>query len=152
MPALMSQIAKCVIMSCLLFSPFLYAAQEADELFILASENFDRSEYEETINIMHQLVELSPEESKYHHLLGKAYGRYAENASWFKAMSYAKKCLKSFQHAVLLDDENVNALKDLKSYYEEAPGIVGGSKKKAREIESRLIQLEQPKQAQILQN
>ncbi len=136
----------------LFFSTYSYAEKEVEALFNQASEKFDQGEYEKTIDLMHQQLELSPNVSKYHHLLGKAYGRVAENASWLQAMSYAKKCLKSFQQAVLLDDENINALKDLKSYYESAPGFLGGSKKKAKAIESSLEQLEQSKQAQILQN
>jgi hypothetical protein len=53
----------------------------------------------------------------------------------------AKKTRKEFEKAVELDEKNYNALEDLMQYYLEAPGFLGGSKKKANEIEKRLNQI-----------
>lgn len=144
MAALSRYITTYTILGSLLLSfDCVYAEQGVDLLYEQAMENFVQGQYQETIDLMQQILQTAPDESAYHHLLGKAYGRAAEEASWMKAMSYAKKCLKSFQQAVMLDDKNINALKDLKSYYEQAPGFLGGSKKKAKAIESKLSQLEQ---------
>src|SRR6185437_15412720 len=38
-----------------------------------------------------------------------------------------------FERAVALDGNNVNARADLSEYYNEAPGFLGGDKKKARD-------------------
>jgi len=39
---------------------------------------------------------------------------------------------------VKLDDNNINALKDLMEYYRRTPGFLGGSDKKVNEIEKKL--------------
>jgi tetratricopeptide (TPR) repeat protein len=102
---------------------------------------FEKGDYYPAKDIFEKLVALEPENSNFHHWLGKSYGRIAETASWIKAMSMAKKTRKAFEKAVALDEKNIDALEDLMQYYLEAPGFLGGSKKKANEIEKRLNQI-----------
>ena len=56
-------------------------------------------------------------------------------------MRYAEKSKESLERAVELDPENVAALTDLMKYYKRAPGFLGGSDEKAREISKRLEKL-----------
>ncbi|MGY8815763.1 MAG: tetratricopeptide repeat protein [Gammaproteobacteria bacterium] len=102
---------------------------------------YEKEDYYSAKDIFEKLVALEPKNSDLHHWLGKCYGRIAETASWIKAMSMAKKTRKAFEKAVALDEKNIDALEDLMQYYLEAPGFLGGSKKKANEIEKRLNQI-----------
>ncbi|HQQ75928.1 MAG TPA: tetratricopeptide repeat protein [Thermoanaerobaculia bacterium] len=74
--------------------------------------------------------------------LGRAYGRKAQTASVFSKVGFAKKCRSAFEKAVALDPRSVDAREDLISYYLQAPGIVGGSKEKAREQAAELAKLD----------
>ncbi len=115
---------------------------DPDALFELGREFYSTARCDKAIGIFEALVEKSPEESRYHHWLGKCYGRTAESANWLTAMSLALKTLESFRKAVELDGTNKPALEDLMQYYEDAPGFLGGSKKKAEEIRTRMEALQ----------
>ena len=110
-------------------------AQTEDELLYReASERYTAQEYQEALVAVQQAIALMPDNSKYQHLLGKCYGRLAEQAPWFKALPLARKTLKAFQQAVALDELNLEAWRDLQEYYLRAPRIIGGDRKRAEEI------------------
>ncbi len=48
-------------------------------------------------------ISLSPNNSEYHHWLGRAYGSKAEHSNWFSSVNLAKKTHAEFQSAVELD-------------------------------------------------
>jgi len=106
--------------------------------FNKAQQLYEASEFNDARLILEDLVAEHPDNSNFHHLLGKSYGRIAENSGPFKAMSMAKKTRREFETAVELDGQNIEALEDLMQYYEDAPGFLGGSKRKAEEIQKRL--------------
>ena len=89
-----------------------------------------------------EALALSPGSADYHHWLGKAYGRLAERANPFSALAYATLARERFEQAVALDGENRPALVSLMEYYEEAPGFLGGSKRKAAELRARIDALD----------
>jgi len=64
--------------------------------------------------------------------LGRAYGQKARKASILTQLSWAKKCKRAFERAVLLDADNLDARSDLISYLVNAPGIAGGDRAEAR--------------------
>lgn len=103
---------------------------------------YEREDYEAAARHFEAAVQARPQDSSLHHWLGKSYGRIADESSWFKAMSYAKKTVAAFRMAVELDDANPAALRDLISYLEQAPGFLGGDKKEAKTLKARLAVLE----------
>ena len=111
------------------------AETEAEKLFQQAQASFDAAQYQAALAKIEQAVALAPDNSSYHHLLGKCYGRLAEQSNPLTAFSLAKKTRKALERAVELDRNNINALKDLMQYYQQAPGFLGGSKKKADKIQ-----------------
>lgn len=76
--------------------------------------------------------DLDPTNSQYHLWLGRVYGQKASHVGFFSAAGLAKKVRTAFERAVELDPKNWQARTDLAEFYLEAPGIVGGSKEKAR--------------------
>ncbi len=112
--------------------------QSLDTLFLQGQEQYDNSKYEGALEIFVQLINQAPSISTYHHWSGKCYGKLAEQANWLTAISLAKKTRKAFEMAVELDNRNILALLDLKTFYLEAPNFLGGSKKKASEIQKHL--------------
>lgn len=67
-----------------------------------------------------------------HFFLGRAYAEQAQRANVFKQASLAKKTKNEFDRAAQLDPEYLDAREGLAQYYAQAPGIMGGSKDKAR--------------------
>ena len=115
--------------------------QDAGSHFLQGQKLYNREDYIAALPAFMRAVELSPMSSDYHHMLGKCYGRIAEEGSWLTALRYIGKTLAEFKKAVALDDKNIQALLDLEEFYLRAPGFLGGSKSKAAEIRT---QLEKP--------
>ena len=105
---------------------------------------YEARQYKEAQQTLEKAVELSPDVSVYHHMLGKSYGRMAQQSNWIAAIFLARKTLREFQTAVELDGENSQALEDLIQYYLQAPAFLGGSNKKAEQIQEKLDLLDDP--------
>lgn len=101
-------------------------------------------EFRNATNYLEKAVIEDPRNSEYHDWLGKTYGRRAEEASFLTAFSYAKKTHLSFEKAVALDPNNLEALGDLFEYYLQAPAIVGGGVEKAANVALSIGRLNQP--------
>ena len=142
LPHLFNYLYLFFFMGSLVINMECIAEPEVEILFKQAQIKYDNEDYDSALDLIKKAVAIAPEESRYHHLLGKCYGKIAEQAIWFKAASLARKTLKSFKKSVELDRQNIDALRDLKVFYEQAPGIVGGSKKKALKISQILAELE----------
>jgi tetratricopeptide (TPR) repeat protein len=118
---------------------------DADSLFQQAQLLYDDKDYESALPVYQKAVALAPMMSTYHHMLGKCYGRIAEEGSWLTALRYVRKTLAEFKKAVELDDNNMQAWIDLEEFYRRAPGFLGGNKAKAKEIRQRLADLDAAK-------
>lgn len=99
---------------------------------------YDADDFKGARRAFERALEQAPEDSEYNHWLGKAYGRMAEESSFLSALTYADRTRRFLERAVELDGENRDALWSLMLYYEEAPGFLGGSDKKAAELRRRL--------------
>ena len=106
---------------------------------------YENDEFDKAVSEFTVAIRKSPNNSSYHHWLAKSYGELAESSGWFKAMRLAENSRDSLRRAVELDPENINALKDLMRYYQQAPAFLGGNEEKANKIS---IQLESFKEKQ----
>ncbi|MCU0645559.1 MAG: tetratricopeptide repeat protein, partial [bacterium] len=89
--------------------------------------------YDQAIDWLEQATKLDETNSDYHFWLGRAYGVKAQRAGMLKKASAAKNIKKSFERAVELNPANLDARMGLLQFYVFAPGIMGGSKDKARD-------------------
>ncbi len=92
----------------------------------------------QALGAIKKAISLEPRNGSYYRLMGQVYGALAQNANIFHAMGLAKDVLSSFRTAVKFDPHDPDSLKDLATYYIDAPGIVGGSLSKAHQIEDTL--------------
>jgi len=95
---------------------------------LLAEGEIDRA-----VAWMEKSVALEEAGADYHLWLGRAYGSAAIRASVFKQPALARKVKREFERASQLDPDNLEARFALLEYYLRAPGILGGSVKKAEE-------------------
>ena len=65
--------------------------------------------------------------------LGQAYGAQAQRANVFRQPSLARRTRLSFERAVQLDPDYLDARQGLITFYLLAPGVLGGSEERARE-------------------
>jgi len=97
---------------------------------------FELRDYNRAISSLERAIALEPGRSDYHYWLGKSYGRKAEETSRFTpfaAFSLAHKTHREFETAVQLDENNLEAQRDLIRYLTTAPGIAGGSEQAAEQ-------------------
>jgi predicted Zn-dependent protease len=80
----------------------------------------------------------SPGDSNTQMWLGRAYGMKASHARPLSAFALARKVHYSFERAVQLDPQNIQAMSDLGEFYVQAPAIVGGGLDKGRALASRM--------------
>ncbi len=103
----------------------------ADIQFYLGRLALQRDDHEKAVAYLEKAVALSPNDARYHHRLGDAYGLSAQKAGIFSKMGLAGKCRTEYEKAVELDPKSIEARRSLMSYYQQAPGIAGGSVEKA---------------------
>ncbi len=105
--------------------------QNGDVQLLLVKSYLELQEHDPAIKSAEKAVAIDPQNSIYHEWLGRAYGEKAGHASWFSAISFAKKTRKEFETAVQLDGMNYSARQALIEFDCSAPGIVGGGEEKA---------------------
>jgi tetratricopeptide (TPR) repeat protein len=96
----------------------------------LGRSYFELKRYEDASDQMQQAIKAAPDNSMYHLWMGRIDGRLADQK---RSLWLGMRTRKEFEKAVQLDPKNIPARRDLSEFYTEAPWIVGGSKKKARE-------------------
>ncbi|MGH9651787.1 MAG: tetratricopeptide repeat protein, partial [Terriglobales bacterium] len=109
------------------------APQDAEAYHLLSRAWLLVEKWDRAVEAAERAVALQPRNSNYHLWLGRAYGNKAEHCNFLCASGLAGKVRTEFEKAVELDPNNIAARTDLAEYYMEAPGIMGGSKDKARE-------------------
>jgi tetratricopeptide (TPR) repeat protein len=104
---------------------------DAEAYNLLCRVYFQLELWDNALKMAERSVALEPNKSSYHMWLGRAAGRKAENSNPFTAWALARRVRSEFERAVALDGSNRDARSDLAEYYIEAPGFLGGDKKKA---------------------
>src|SRR5713101_5933675 len=105
--------------------------QNGDVQLLLAKSYLELQQHDPAIKSAEKAVAIDPRNSIYHEWLGRAYGEKADRASWFSAISLAKKTRKEFETAVQLDAKNYSARQVLIEFDCSAPGLVGGGEEQA---------------------
>jgi tetratricopeptide (TPR) repeat protein len=103
----------------------------ADVQFYLGRLALQREEHEVAVKHLEKAVAAAPNDSRFHHRLGDAYGQSALKAGLFSKMTLAGKCRTAYEKAVELDPKNLDARFSLLGFYQQAPGIAGGGMDKA---------------------
>ncbi len=88
-------------------------------------------DYKRAVPYGEKAAKLDPDNATGHLWLARAYGMKTEHSNFIKAFFLVKKVKGQFEQAAALDSTDMVAQFDLFQYYVFAPGIVGGSTKKA---------------------
>jgi tetratricopeptide (TPR) repeat protein len=123
---------------------------DAEAHNLLCRVYYQEERWDDAIKECEAAAKLEASDSNYHLWLGRAYGEKADAIHSIKAFGLARKTHAEFERAVQLDGSNADALSDLGDFYTEAPGIVGGGKKKAQGV-AQTLQAHNPAQADQLE-
>ncbi|RKS01758.1 tetratricopeptide repeat protein [Flavobacterium sp. 102] len=88
-----------------------------------------------------KLRKLKPNEANYHYKYGGCLGMKAKESNKFKALGMIDEIKASFEKAILLNPNHIEARWALIELYLELPGIVGGSEKKAHKYSDELFKI-----------
>ncbi|GEM_PF-1540374 len=112
---------------------------DTTSVFVSATRAYDNRQYETAVELFEAVLTVQPTCARCAHMLGKSYGRLAEQAGWTDAIGLANKTRLALEQAVELAPNDPEALRDLIKYYRAAPGFLGGSEEKAQALEKRLL-------------
>ena len=99
---------------------------------------FELRQYKAAVARFERAIALAPEEAGHQFELGRALTGRIAGAGLFKKPGIARRMRAAFEEAVRLDPDHARARLALVSYLANAPGIMGGSKKKAKVQAARL--------------
>jgi tetratricopeptide (TPR) repeat protein len=121
--------AKPILEQAVKSEPNNAAAQYALGLIHL---NSDR-DFEKAAACFERAVALDDKNAEYHYQLGVAYGRLALAAGKLRQVGLAAKVKRQGLKAIALDPRHIEARNGMIQFYLSAPGLMGGSREKARE-------------------
>ena len=76
-----------LLVATLLAVPAAVAADDSQNLFAQGQRYFTLGDYHKAVHSLKAALKLAPANADYHHWLGMSYGRLAEKANWFEALS-----------------------------------------------------------------
>jgi tetratricopeptide (TPR) repeat protein len=116
----------------LAINPNLASALTAKVSAILSLNNEAR--FDEAQKIAEHCIQTNPNDSECHESLGNLLGTKAVRKGIMSSLGSAGTIRDSFKKAIELDPKNYSARNSLLQFYLQAPGIVGGSNSKARDL------------------
>ena len=107
---------------------------EAQTAFLMAEVKQAFGDLEGALPLAQKAVSLDGKNAAYHTLFGEINGSLAEKASLFKQMGLARTFRKEVELGASLDPRDIEPRSSLIEFYWEAPGMLGGDKKKCQEM------------------
>jgi tetratricopeptide (TPR) repeat protein len=111
-----------------------YGERDATAAYYLGRIEMENDEAGKAVEWFERAVKMNPKSAVYYDWLGRAYGIQAQHANPFRLPFLARKTKNAWETALLIDPDNLDVRDDLIIFYTRAPGFVGGSKEKAREM------------------
>jgi tetratricopeptide (TPR) repeat protein len=112
-----------------------YAAAQ----YYLGRIAFSRREYDNAADFFEEATEANNKVADYFSWLGNTYGTIAGDANPIRQGLLAPKMKSAWEKAIALDSKNLDARTSLIQYYLQAPGIMGGSVEKAKEVAKQIL-------------
>ena len=113
---------------------------------------FDEKNYGEAQDFFEEAVESNDKVAEYQNWLGNSYGQVAGEANIIKQGMLAPKMKNAWEKAVSLDPSYIEPRESLIQFYLQAPGFMGGSVDKAKEMANQIVKLNVARGRQQLGN
>jgi tetratricopeptide (TPR) repeat protein len=109
------------------------APSDAESSNLLCRAYFALEDWNRAEPSCRKAAALDPDNGRFHLWLGRVYGEKADRANFMEAASLAGKVRAEFERAVQLNPKDLDARLDLAEFYIDAPALVGGGERKARD-------------------
>jgi tetratricopeptide (TPR) repeat protein len=109
------------------------AATDAQSLYYLGRIAVIEDRTGDAVSLLERAIKADGRNSEYHEWLGIALGLQARESGRFRQAMLGSRAKGEFERAVSLDPRNVGAREGLVQFFSVAPGIAGGSVRRARE-------------------
>lgn len=112
---------------------------DAEAQWLLSRLRLAFKDVENALAPAEKAAALDPKNADYRWQLAQVVGEQASNASIFKQMGLAKRYRREVEAALAINPKHTASKMGLMEYYNRAPGIVGGDKKRAGEIPAEIM-------------
>jgi tetratricopeptide (TPR) repeat protein len=106
-------------------------SKDARVAFVASRVKLAYSDLEGASKLAERAAELDPNNADYRHQLAEVFGTIAHRAPVWRQLGPGRRCKKEMDAAFALDPRHVENLFILMQYYQQAPGFMGGDKKRA---------------------
>lgn len=113
--------------------PCALTAQPGADQYKLGKARYDSSKWDDAVQAFEKAVKADDKNAEYHLWLARGLGEIAQRANVFRQAYLAKRVKSEFEKTVQLDPSSIGGHDGLRTFYAEAPGVMGGSMAKARE-------------------
>ena len=114
-----------------------YAAAQ----FYLGRIAYAKKDYDDAADYFEEATEANDKVADYFNWLGNTYGTIASDANLIRQGMLAPKMKSAWEKTIALDPKNLDACTSLIQYYLRAPGFMGGSVEKAREVAGQILKI-----------
>ena len=114
---------------------------DVEALRVLATIRAQQRRFDEATKLAEQAVAAAPNDADAHYALGQVAGIHAQFSSVLKQPGLAGRFKKEAEKTLALNPNHEDAIEGLVEFYRQAPGIMGGDKKKSAAFADRLIQV-----------
>ena len=115
---------------------------DPETLWLLSALREEWHDLDAAETLAQKAATANPKDARYHLQLSNVLGEKAENASILHQVGLARRFRKELDIALALDPKNADALESLMRFYYEAPGIIGGDKRKAHDVAAQLVAID----------
>jgi len=110
--------------------------------FLLSQIRNAFGDYTSPLPLAEKAVALDRGTARYHRQLAEVLGITAQHAGVFQQLLLARRFRREIDAALALDEQDVQAWRDLMEFYLLAPGIAGGDRAKARATADRIMAID----------
>jgi tetratricopeptide (TPR) repeat protein len=112
---------------------------DAEAQWLLSRVRMAFKDFDAALAPAEKAAALDPKSVEYRWQVAQVVGEQASSASVFKQMGLAKRYKREVEAGLALNPRHTGSLMGLMEYFNRAPGIVGGDKKRAAEIPAEIM-------------
>jgi tetratricopeptide (TPR) repeat protein len=120
-------------------------SKDPQTLFLLSKLKQAFGKHDEALQLAEAAVKADPNKAEYHLQLASVVSDEINDAGLFKKISIANRVHSELETALKLEPRNPDCLEGMMVYYEQAPGIAGGSKAKAHQLAAEISRIDASK-------